>query len=99
MRYHHACRTSMFGHERFVIIFQSDKGLSVDYIGERYIRSVTTIAKCSNEHGVAIQFGVLKQSIEADAFPFHVEMSPLGDAGDIHNIFLHRELKEFLPRP
>jgi hypothetical protein len=42
---------------------------------------------------------MFEQCIEADAFPLHVEMSPLGDAGNVHHIILHGELQELLPGP
>src|SRR5215213_4592027 len=99
VRYHHPGRATMFWRKRFPIIFQSDKGLTVDHIRERYVCGVASIAKGSDEQGVPIQVSMFEQCIKADALPLHVEMSPLGDTGNIHNISLHGELEKFLPCP
>src|SRR5215213_6444316 len=74
VRHHHPGRATMFWCKGFIIIFQSDKGLTVDHIRERYVGSVASITKGSDEHSVMIQIGMFEQCIKADAFPLHVEM-------------------------
>src|SRR5215475_9862406 len=54
VRHHHASWPAMFRCERFVIIFQGNKGLTIDHICERHIGSVTAITKSSDEHGFTI---------------------------------------------
>src|SRR5215207_1784820 len=99
MRYNHARRSTMFGREWLIVIFQRDEGLTIDDLGERYVGGIAAIAVGSHEHGITVKLGVFEQGIKTYTLPFHVEMSPFGDAGNINHIFLHGKFDEFLPGP
>ncbi len=69
--------------------FNGDEGLAVDNVCEGNVGGIAAVTISRDEHGFAIQVNVFEKRIETDAFPFHVEMRPLGNAGNIHHIFLH----------
>src|SRR6266508_6703625 len=96
---HHARRTAMRWRKRLIVIFECDEGLAVDDVGQGYVRSIATITIGSDEHSFAVKLNVLEQSIKTYTFPFHVEMRPLGNAGNIRNVILHWELEKLFPCP
>src|SRR5687768_6298677 len=99
MWHDHARRTTMLGRQRFVIVFYGNERLTVDDVCKGHIRGIAAVAIGSNEHGFAIEFNMFEQGVETYALPFHIEMSPLGDAGNINNINLHGKFEKILPSP
>src|SRR5688572_17942620 len=99
MRHDHTRRAAVFWREWLIVIFQGNKRLTVDNVGERHVGGIAAVAVGGYKHGVTVQLHMLEEGIEADTFPFHVEMCPLSDTGNVHYIGLHGKLKKLLPCP
>jgi len=87
----------MFNRDGFAVNFVRDEDIVVHANVERKIGRIAVVAFEENEFGFVLRFDQISQREKGDAFPFHFELAPGGDAMEITHIFELRERSEFLP--
>ena len=88
---------AVFNRYGFAVNFVRDKDIVVHANFERKIGGVAVVAFEEDEFGIVLWFDQIREREEGNAFPFHFELAPGGDAMEITHIFELRERSEFLP--